>query len=76
MVSHLVIPDTQVQPGSPTKHLKALGNYVAETRPEVLVCIGDWADMKSLCSYDKGTKGFDSRSYKDDIESSGPRQVL
>lgn len=70
MTDHLVIPDTQVTPSSPTKHLAALGNYIVEHRPEVIIQIGDWADMKSLCSYDKGTKGFDSRSYKEDIEAS------
>lgn len=69
-MDHLVIPDCQVQPNTPTKHLKACGNYIAEHRPEVIVQIGDFADMKSLCSYDKGTKGFDSRLYKDDIEAS------
>lgn len=69
-MDHLVIPDCQVQPNTPTKHLKACGNYIAEHRPEVIVQIGDFADMKSLCSYDRGTKGFDSRLYKDDIEAS------
>lgn len=70
MTDHLFIPDCQVQPNTPTKHLKAAGNYLVEHRPEVVVQIGDFADMKSLCSYDKNAKGFDSRSYKEDVEAS------
>jgi hypothetical protein len=29
--------------------------------------LGDWADMPSLCSYDKGTKGYEGRRYKQDV---------
>ncbi len=31
--------------------------------------MGDWADMKSLSSYDKGRKDFEGRRYERDIES-------
>ena len=40
-----------------------------DVKPDVVVMIGDWADMPSLCSYDKGTKGFEGRRYKHDIEA-------
>lgn len=40
-----------------------------DVRPDCVIDIGDWFDMPSLCSYDKGTKGFEGRRYKRDIEA-------
>lgn len=67
--SHAVIPDCQVKPGVSTDHLEYIGRYLAEKRPDVIVCIGDFADMPSLSSYDKGTMSFEGRRYYDDIQS-------
>jgi hypothetical protein len=36
-------------------------------KPDVVIDIGDWFDMPSLCSYDKGKKGFEGRRYNKDI---------
>lgn len=68
--SILVIPDAQVAPDTPTDHLRWLGNYIVEKKPDIIVNIGDWADMKSLSSYDVGKKSFEGRRYKADIEAS------
>lgn len=65
--THLVIPDTQVKEGVETKHLTHIGKYIAHKRPDVIVCLGDFADMPSLSSYDKGTKGFEGRRYHKDV---------
>ena len=53
---HLVIPDTQVKPGVPLDHFKALGRYIAEQEPDVVVHLGDHWDMPSLSSYESGTR--------------------
>ena len=67
---HLVIPDLQVAPGHSTEHLTHIGKWAAEKRPDVIVLLGDVADMPSLSSWDKpGTKAFEGRRYKSDIES-------
>lgn len=66
----LVIPDTQVRPGCDISHLVHLGKYVAEKKPDVIVCLGDWADMPSLSSYDVGKKAFEGRQYTEDIKAS------
>lgn len=66
---HMVIPDTQVKPGVSTDHLEWAGNYAAEKRPDVIVMIGDWWDMPSLSSYDKGKLSFEGRRYVDDIKA-------
>ena len=64
---HLVIPDTQIKPGVPLEHLDWIARYIVDKKPDVLVLIGDWADMQSLSSYDVGTKSFEGRNYRDDI---------
>ena len=66
-MKHLVIPDCQVKPGASVKYLENIGRYIAEKQPEVIVCIGDFADMPSLSSYDTGKKSFEGRTYKADV---------
>lgn len=66
---HLIIPDTQVKPGTPMEHLTWAGKYAAATKPDVIVHIGDHWDMSSLSTYDRGTKGFEGRRYLDDISA-------
>lgn len=63
----LVIADVQAKPGVDFGYLKALGNYIVHKKPDVIVNIGDFADMPSLSSYDKGKKSFEGRRYKKDI---------
>lgn len=64
---HLVIPDVQAKPDVDFAFLTAIGNYIVEKKPDVIVCIGDFADMESLSSYDRGLKSFEGRSYQKDI---------
>jgi Calcineurin-like phosphoesterase len=68
-MKHLVIPDVQFKPGNDPLFLRAIGNYIVAKKPDVVVCIGDFADMPSLSSYDRGTKNFEGRRYKADVES-------
>lgn len=63
----LVIPDPHAHPDYDNDRFTALGRYILDTKPDVIVCIGDFADMPSLSSYDKGTKGYEGRRYKKDI---------
>jgi hypothetical protein len=47
-------------------HLSWIGHYIAEKRPDVIVCIGDFADLESLSKYDMGTaRGENKRLQKD-----------
>lgn len=66
---HLIIPDVQFKAGVPSSHLTWAGKYIAEKRPDTVVCIGDFADMPSLSQYDKGKKSFEGRRYKTDISA-------
>ena len=65
-----VMPDAQVRPGVPTDHIAAYGQYIAAKRPDVIVCIGDFADMPSLSKYDgPGAKAHAGYTYKGDVDS-------
>lgn len=66
---HLVIPDCQVKAGVPLEHLTWIGKYIADKRPDVIVQIGDFADMPSLSSYDRGKKTYENRRYKTDTDA-------
>ena len=65
----LVIGDPHAHPDYSNIRFTALGRFIAKERPEVIVCIGDMADMPSLSSYDRGTKGFEGRRYRKDVAS-------
>jgi hypothetical protein len=65
----LVLPDVQAKPGVDFSFLRRIGTYMVEKKPDIVVCIGDFADMPSLSSYDKGKKSFEGRRYKRDIEA-------
>lgn len=69
MRTHLFIPDVQCKEDIPLEHLTAAGNFIAEVQPDVIVCIGDFADMPSLSGYDIGKRTFEGRRYKKDIEA-------
>ena len=64
-----VIPDAQVKPGTSIDHLVHAGRYAVAKKPDVIVCLGDWADMPSLSSYDVGKKSFEGRMYIEDIKA-------
>lgn len=67
---HVFIPDCQVKPGVSLDHLTWAGKYIAEKRPDVIVCGGDFADMPSLSSYDKpGSKQYEGRRYQKDVDA-------
>lgn len=68
-MKHFIIPDCQVRPGDDFNYLYKIGQYIAEKKPDVIVCLGDFADMPSLSSYDVGKKDFEGRRYTNDIDA-------
>lgn len=68
-MKHLVIPDVQARHGSDFGFLRRIGAYIAEKRPDRIICLGDFADMASLSSYDKGKKSFEGRRYRKDVDA-------
>lgn len=66
---HLVIPDSHAHPDFSNERYTYLSRLIHDIGPDVVIDIGDWFDMASLCSYDKGTRGFHGRRYQADIAS-------
>ena len=69
MTTHLVIPDQHAHPDNNNDRFEWLGKLIVDLKPDVVINLGDMADMPSLCTYDKGTKGFEGRRYKQDVNS-------
>jgi len=69
MTSHLVIPDPHAKPGVNNNRFEWAANFALKHRPDVIIQLGDWADMPSLSSYDKGKKTFEGRRYLKDIKA-------
>jgi hypothetical protein len=67
---HFILPDAQVKPGQSYDYLERVGHYIVDHQPDVVVNIGDFADMPSLSSYDVGKKSFEGRRYIADVEAS------
>jgi hypothetical protein len=57
-----------VRPGVRLNHWAALGRYIEEWRPDVIVNIGDFYDMPSLSVYEKDLSVATSRRIQRDIE--------
>jgi len=65
----MVIPDTQVRPNDDLEYLERIGKYAVDMLPDIIVMLGDFADMPSLSSHDKaGSKSMEGQRYKADIK--------
>lgn len=68
-----MVPDTQIDPDVPTQHLDWISRYVLdkyEGRPNVkLIQIGDWWNMGSLSSYDRGKGKMEGRRFLKDVQA-------
>ncbi len=69
MTNILIVGDAHAKPGTDLSRFTWLSKYVIDTKPDVIIDMGDWEDMPSLCSYDKGTKSYEGRRYKEDIKA-------
>jgi hypothetical protein len=66
----IIIPDTQVCPDENLDHLKWIGQYIAERKPDAVIHLGDHWDMPSLSSYEKrGSRWFEGKRYLADIQA-------
>lgn len=68
MAKHLVLPDCQIRPGDDLSFLGCIGRFIVDKKPDIIINLGDFADMPSLSSYDKGKRSFEGRRYRADIE--------
>jgi len=69
MSTHLILPDQHAHPHHNNDRADWVGQLIKDIKPDVVVNIGDAADMSSLSSYDKGKASFHGQSYERDIEA-------
>jgi hypothetical protein len=63
-----VIGDMQVKPDIDLSYCSRIGRYMADKKPDVIVNIGDFADMPSLSTHDVvGSKATEGARYENDI---------
>lgn len=66
---HIWIPDTQLGPGVPTKHIAWAAEAVVDYLPDEIIVAGDWWDNPTLSSYEKaGSKFMEGRRIFDDFD--------
>lgn len=65
----VILPDAHSSPEYDNDRFGWLGRFIRDEQPDVVVCLGDVADMRSLSSYDKGKRSFEGRRYSADCES-------
>lgn len=68
-MKHFILPDVQARPGDDFTFLRKIGQYIVDKQPDVIVCLGDFADMSSLSSYDVGKRQFEGRRYIKDVKA-------
>ena len=68
-MKHMIIPDTQCDPGRPDEHLTWAGKYAVKQKPDVIIHLGDHWNLGSLSSYDKGKGSMEGRRYLEDIHA-------
>lgn len=66
---HLVIGDPHANPDDDNERFDWLGRLIMDYRPDTVVCVGDFGDMPSLSSYDKGKKSFEGRRFELDVNA-------
>jgi len=68
-VDILIIGDAHAKPGVSNDRFKWAGKFAVDREPDVIIDMGDWADMESLSSYDVGKKCYEGRRYVEDIRA-------
>lgn len=67
---HLIIPDTQVRAGVPTKHLEWIGRAIADYEPDVVVHLGDHWDFGAVSKHSApGTLEREGQRLLADVEA-------
>lgn len=66
-MTKLIIGDPHATPEADNERFDWLGRYIIDRQPDEIICLGDFACMPSLSSYDKFQRSFEGRRYHADI---------
>ena len=70
MATHLVMGDPHCTPKASNDRFLWAGKLAHDLKPNTIICMGDFASMDSLSTYDRGKKSFEGRRYQKDMEHS------
>ena len=62
-----VLTDLQAMPGVPLDHAGWAGEYIAEKKPDVIICIGDFGDFPSLSNFGRDQRDFHNHRWAKDL---------
>lgn len=62
-----IMGDPHAHPNYDNKRFELAGWFAARNEVDVVVCLGDWADMPSLSDYDRKKRSFEGRRYRRDL---------
>ena len=67
----VAIGDPHDRPGRDKERFRWMGRYIAEHQPDYVICIGDWASLDSLSTFDKPGSANDisKPSFPQDLDS-------
>jgi len=68
MSTHLVIGDPHCTPNASNERFIWAGHMARDIKADKVICMGDFASMESMSSYDKKKKSFEGRRYRKDVE--------
>lgn len=69
MTTHIVLPDPHSHPDHNNDRATWMGRLIRDVKPDVVINIGDTADLPSLSTYDKGKASFVANNYQRDIDA-------
>lgn len=67
--TYILIPDQHAVSYWNNDRADWAGKLLADLKPDVVVNMGDAADLESLSSYDKGKRSFHGKTYKKDLDA-------
>jgi hypothetical protein len=65
----LILPDSHSTPDYNNDRYLWFGKLMLDLKPDIVVNLGDYADLNSLCSYEYGKKQHEGKRYVKDVEA-------
>ena len=65
--ANVIMGDPHADPDEPNTRFKAANSFLRDRLPSRIICMGDFGDMNSLNSYEKGKKSMEGKRYRKDI---------
>lgn len=69
MSTYIIVPDQHAVSYHNNDRADWLAQLIIDVKPDVLINMGDAADLESLATYEKGKRSFHGKSYKKDLEA-------